>query len=68
MALSDADGPVLRHVGLGLVVSLCLVPGIAYGQPAKEVHEQYQFWGSLNSTTRITDRFGAIADAGTSTT
>jgi hypothetical protein len=55
-------GRLPRHVGLGLLVSLCFVPGVAYGQHAKEVNEQYQFWASLNSTTRVTDRLGAIAD------
>ena len=51
-----------RHVGLGLVVSLFFVPGVADGQSAKVVNEQVQFWTSLNSTTRVTDRLGAIAD------
>ncbi len=39
-----------------------LLPCVAHGQSVKEVNEQYQFWGSLNSTTRLTDRLGAIAD------
>jgi hypothetical protein len=39
-----------------------LLPCVARGQPAKETNEQYQFWGSLNSTTRLTDRLGVIAD------
>ena len=46
------------HVALGLVVSLCFVPGVADGQSAKEFNEEYQFWASLNSTTRVTDRSG----------
>jgi len=28
----------------------------------REINEQYQFWGSLNSTTRLTDRLGVVAD------
>jgi hypothetical protein len=39
-----------------------LLPCIAHGQSAREVNEQYQFWGSLNSTTRLTDRFGVVTD------
>jgi hypothetical protein len=39
-----------------------LLPGVAHGQSAREVNEQYQFWGSLNTTTRLTDRLGAVAD------
>lgn len=39
-----------------------LLPGPARGQPARQVREQTQFWGSLNSTTRLTDRFGVIGD------
>jgi hypothetical protein len=49
-------------VRLGLVVSLCLVPGVAGAGPAKDVNEQFQSWTSLNSTTRVTDRLGTIAD------
>ena len=60
--LEHAARRLPRHVGLGLVVSLCFVPGVVYGQPAKEVNQQYQFWASVNSTTRVTDRLGAIAD------
>jgi hypothetical protein len=50
------------RVGLGLIVSLGFVPGAADARPAREVNEQYQVWTSLNSTTRVTDRLGAIAD------
>ena len=39
-----------------------LLPGTANGQPAKEINAQSQFWGSLNSTTRLTDRLGVIGD------
>jgi Protein of unknown function (DUF2490) len=43
--------------------ALCaLLPCAAHGQPAKQIHAQYQSWGSLNSTTRLTDRLGVIAD------
>jgi hypothetical protein len=44
---------------LALVV---LLPGTAHAQFAREIHAQSQFWGSLNSTTRLTDRFGVIGD------
>jgi hypothetical protein len=43
--------------------ALCaLLPRAAHGQLAREVRSQGQFWGSLNSTTRLTDRLGVIAD------
>ncbi len=43
--------------------ALCaLLPCAAHGQSAKEIHAQYQPWGSLNSTTRLTDRLGVIGD------
>ncbi len=44
-----------------LVLSL-LLPAMARGQQAREVNEQYQAWGSVNSTTRLSDRWGVIAD------
>jgi uncharacterized protein DUF2490 len=44
-----------------LALSL-LLPAVARAQPAKEVNEQYQFWGSVNSTTRLSDRWGVVAD------
>ena len=44
-----------------LAVTL-LLPAVARGQVASEVNQQYQFWGSVNSTIRLTGRFGAIAD------
>jgi hypothetical protein len=48
---------------LGLAAALCaLLPSVGRGQSVKEVNEQYQFWASLNSTTRVTDRLGVIAD------
>jgi len=43
--------------------ALCaLLPCAANGQSAKEVRAQNQFWGSLNSTTRLTERLGVIGD------
>jgi hypothetical protein len=44
------------------VATCVFLPCVAHGQSAKEINEQYQFWWSLNSTTRLTDRFGVIAD------
>jgi hypothetical protein len=56
-------GRTTGRVPLGLAVAVCaLFPCAARAQPAREVNEQYQFWGSLNSTTRLADRWGAIAD------
>jgi len=49
--------------GLGLTLALgLLLPAAAHGQPAREIHEQYQAWWSVNSFIRMTDRFGAVAD------
>ena len=45
-----------------IAVSCALMPASAHGQSAKEITEHTQFWWSLNSTTRLSDRFGAIAD------
>jgi hypothetical protein len=39
-----------------------LLPGPAHGQSAKEIRAQTRVWGSLNSTTRLTDRLGVIGD------
>jgi hypothetical protein len=48
---------------LGAIAAWCaLMPPSARGQSAKEITEQTQFWWSLNSTTRLSDRFGAIGD------
>jgi len=41
---------------------LTLGPVTARSQPAKEINQQAQFWWSLNTTTRINDRCGAIGD------
>lgn len=40
----------------------CLLATIAHAQALKEINQQLQFWGSLNTTTRITDRWGMVAD------
>lgn len=46
---------------LALVLSLAaLAPAAA--QSSKEINEQTQFWWSVNSTSRISDRFGAVLD------
>lgn len=39
-----------------------LLPVTAAGQTAKETNVQVQSWWSVNSTLRLTDRFGAIGD------
>ena len=50
-----------RAARLGLV--LCaLAPALARGQAAKEINEQTQLWWSLNSTSRLTDRWGVVGD------
>lgn len=43
-------------------VLVTLIPLLAFAQSEKEINEQTQFWGSVNSTTRITDLFGVVAD------
>lgn len=40
---------------------LCLMPIFTFGQE-KTVNQQSQFWWSINSSTRISERFGIIAD------
>jgi hypothetical protein len=37
-------------------------PLAAQGQPEKEINEQTQVWLSVNSTSRFTDRWGAVGD------
>jgi hypothetical protein len=47
----------------GLAILLCTVcPGFANGQSEDDTRVQYQSWWSLNSTLRLTDRMGAVAD------
>lgn len=53
------------HVFLYLVV-LFQWSGELFGQqlsPKREVNEQVQFWTSINSTTRLSNRWGFVADA-----
>lgn len=46
----------------GFLLLYCwLLPSLLHAQ-TPEVNQQLQFWGSLNSTTRITDRWGVVAD------
>jgi hypothetical protein len=46
-----------------LLVTFCvLMPALVHAQQDREVHEQAQFWWSFNSTMRVTDRLGAVAD------
>lgn len=45
-----------------LFLFLFLVPGTVLAQEEREVHTQEQFWWSINSHTRVTDKFGVIAD------
>lgn len=44
-----------------LAVLAALAPAAA-GQESKEIHQQAQVWLSLNSTTRVSDHWGAVAD------
>ncbi len=54
----------MRHYsGFAWVMALfTLIPCIAQCQTSKEVNEQTQFWMSLNSTTRLTNRWGVVGD------
>jgi hypothetical protein len=54
----------VKEVGAwALLIAFCvLVPGLVHAQQDKEVREHYQFWWSLNTTMRVTDRLGAVAD------
>jgi hypothetical protein len=61
-AASSSGGRPTRPVTALLAVACLLLPCLAQAQAVKEVNQQYQFWGSLNSTSRLTDRLGAIAD------
>lgn len=45
-----------------LLLGLLLLSTLASGQTAKKVNVQEQFWWSINSTTRISERFGVIGD------
>ena len=52
-----------RATRILLIVALCsLLPCLAHAQTSREINEQVQFWGSLNTTIRLTDRTGVIAD------
>jgi hypothetical protein len=51
-----------RGGALAAGVLWALAPSLVTAQSQKEVEQQFQFWGSLNSTTRLDDRWGAIAD------
>ncbi|HJS56781.1 MAG TPA: DUF2490 domain-containing protein [Vicinamibacteria bacterium] len=53
----------IHPIAIALALLACSsAPIAARGQTAKEVNEQTQFWGSLNSTSRLTDRWGAVGD------
>ena len=46
-----------------LLLAHCLIIGKAQAQlPKKEVNEQAQFWTSLNTTARLSERWSVIAD------
>ena len=52
-----------RNAWIGLIPAICLLlPSLTNAQTSKEINEQVQFWGSLNTTIRLTDRTGVIAD------
>jgi hypothetical protein len=45
-----------------LVSLSALITSIAHSQTTKEINEQTQFWWSINSTKRVTENWGIIAD------
>ena len=52
-----------RRCWRGLLLLPALLPAAAHGQsPEKETRVQYQAWWSLNSTWRLSDRWGAVGD------
>jgi hypothetical protein len=52
-----------HHACLNSILAwFTLGPCLAYGQPAKEINQQAQFWWSINSTTRLTDQLGVVGD------
>jgi len=54
---------IRRNAWNGAIIALCsLLPCLAHAQTSKEINEQIQFWWSLNTTSRLTDRVGMIAD------
>ena len=48
--------------GLAPVLCVAALAPPATAQSAREINEQTQFWWSVNSTSRISDRFGAVLD------
>lgn len=50
-----------RDVVILPVLFLVLIP-CAFAQTSKEINDQAQFWWSLNTTARLTDRWGMVAD------
>lgn len=48
--------------GLALVLCVAALAPPATAQSAREINEQTQFWWSVNSTSRISDRFGGVLD------
>jgi Protein of unknown function (DUF2490) len=45
-----------------IVVFNAIISCIGWGQSSKEVNQQAQFWWSLNTTTRLTNKFGFVGD------
>ncbi len=45
-----------------LCILLFFISLAAYGQTEKVIYDNPQFWWSVNTTARMTDRWGAIAD------
>jgi hypothetical protein len=52
---------LIRQLG-PIALGLALLPSPALAQSAKEINQQAQFWGSLNSTARLSDHWGVIGD------
>jgi len=60
-------GPVTKRAarawrGLALVLSAAVLSSPARAQTAKETNQQTQFWTSVNTTSRLSDRWGAVLD------
>jgi hypothetical protein len=58
----DSKAMIRESLFVTVLATFAAFPAPALAQTSKSVNVQTQFWGSINSTTRITDRYGAIAD------
>jgi len=53
---------MMRFTYLYLVIVFLLSGTFAWAQDEKVINEQDQFWWSINSTARFSDRFGMVGD------